>query len=224
VVDALRLPAWVVGFSLVGVGGLARDAGYPFGAAVLSTPLIWAGPAQVILFGAVAGGAGLATVALLVGLSSVRLLPMSITLLPLLRRPGQGWREQVLLVHFVAVTVWVESLRRLPAIPIGSRVPYYLGFAGACILLSTASTGVGYALVGAVPRSVAAGLLFLTPIYFTATLVAGARTRADRLAVILGFALLPPLAGILPAGSDLVATGLLGGTGAFLAARLRRTR
>jgi len=42
--DALSLPAWVVGFGLVGIGSLARDVGYPVEVAVLSTMLVWAGP------------------------------------------------------------------------------------------------------------------------------------------------------------------------------------
>src|SRR3954453_24160051 len=37
--DALAYPAWIVGFSLFGVGSLARDAGLPAGASVLSTCL-----------------------------------------------------------------------------------------------------------------------------------------------------------------------------------------
>src|SRR5215218_3288666 len=52
--DALALTAWVLGFSLLGVGSLARDAGFPAGAAVLSTMLMWAGPAQAVLFVGVA--------------------------------------------------------------------------------------------------------------------------------------------------------------------------
>ena len=48
--QALLGPAWVVGFSLFGIGGLAHAAGYPVGAAAASTLLMWAGPAQVIFF------------------------------------------------------------------------------------------------------------------------------------------------------------------------------
>ena len=42
-------------FSLIGVGSLAQDVGFPLMVAVLSTLLMWAGPAQVILFGGIAG-------------------------------------------------------------------------------------------------------------------------------------------------------------------------
>jgi hypothetical protein len=62
----------VVAISLIGVGGLARDAGFSVEIAVASTLLIWAGPAQVLFFGAVAAKASWAVIALSISISSVR--------------------------------------------------------------------------------------------------------------------------------------------------------
>lgn len=104
--DALMLPAWVVGLSLMGVGTLARDVGYPVEAAVLSTVLVWAGPSQVLFFASIASGAAWSAIALAIGFASLRFLPMTVALLPLLRRPGQSVAQQMLLAHFVAVTAW----------------------------------------------------------------------------------------------------------------------
>ncbi|MGL5363463.1 MAG: AzlC family ABC transporter permease [Bosea sp. (in: a-proteobacteria)] len=219
--DALLLPAWVVGLALVGVGSLARDIGYPVEVAVLSTLLVWAGPAQVIFFGSIAAGSAWTAIALSVGFSSLRFLPMTVAILPLLRRPGQGLLMQAYLAHFVAVTVWTEGLRRLPDMPPEQRIGYYLGFAHACILVSAAATWVGYFLVGALPVAFAAGLLFLTPIFFLMSLTAGARSLADGLAIALGFVLAPLFDRILPSGFDLIAAGLVGGTLAFV---LRQAR
>ena len=194
--DALALPAWVVGFALVGVGGLAQDVGYPLGAAVLSTLLIWAGPAQVLFFGAIAAGVSLPLVAAAIGLSSIRFLP-------LIRRPGQGLATQIALAHVIAVTVWVESLRRLPSMPPEERQPYFLGFANACIIVTATFTGIGWFLTGVLPAPLASGLLFITPIYFTLALTAAARTRVDVLATVLGFALLPLFAFLVGRDFDL---------------------
>ena len=141
--DALSLPAWVVGLSLLGVGGLARDVGHPAGAALLSTVLMWASPAQVILYGGIAAGAALPAIALAVCLSSIRLLPMTMSVLPLLRCPGHGIAVQLLAAHYVAVTVWVESLRRLPSMPTEQRFSYFLGFANATLAVSSALTYFG---------------------------------------------------------------------------------
>ncbi|MFN3687816.1 AzlC family ABC transporter permease [Salinarimonas sp.] len=220
--DALALPAWVVGFGLLGIGSLAHDVGHPIGAAVLSTVLIWAGPAQVVFYGSIAAGVSLPLIAVAICLSSIRFLPMTISLLPLLRRPGQTIPMQILIAHFVAVTVWVESLRRLPGVPGEARLPYYFGFANACVAVSAALTGLGWVLSGALPFPLAAGLLFITPIYFTVALVAGAREAIDKLAIALGFALAPIATALVGRDLDLLAVGLVGGTLAYLVGRKRR--
>lgn len=219
---ALILPAWVVAIALVGVGSLARDIGYPVEVAVLSTLLVWAGPAQVVFFGSIATGAAWSAIALAISFSSLRFLPMTVSILPLLRRPGQGALMQALLAHFVAMSVWAEGLRRLPHMPQNIRVPYYLGFATTCIGLSAAATYAGYYLVGAVSAPVAAGLLFMSPIFFLVSLVAGARGKPDAIALVLGFVLAPLATMLIPGSFDLIVAGLLGGTIAFLFERRRR--
>lgn len=222
--DALSFPAWVVGLGLVGVGSLAHDVGHPLAAAVLSTLLMWAGPGQVIFYGGLAAGAALPALALAVSLSSIRLLPMTVALLPMLRRPGQGAGFQLLLSHYIAVTVWTESLRRLPQVPDEGRVPYFLGFANTCVLVSAALTGAGYVLSGVLPLPLAAGLLFLSPIFFTVSVSAGARTLTDWLAFGLGLALAPLVALVVGGGFDLMVTGVVAGTIAYAAGRWRRGR
>jgi len=214
--DAASFPAWIIMLSLFGVGSLARDVGHPLGAAVFSTLLVWAGPAQVIFYGGLAANVPLPTIALAVGLSSIRFLPMTMAFLPLLRGPTTTRFTELLAAHYISITVWTESLRRLPAMPRRQRVPYYFGFANSCIWLSALSTGVGYLLVGAVPGPLAAGLLAVTPIFFTISLTAGARIPADWIALALGFALEPIALVILGPGFDLMGVGLIGGTIAFL--------
>jgi predicted branched-subunit amino acid permease len=214
--DALKLPAWVVALALVSVGSLARDVGYPVGVAVLSTVLVWAGPSQVLFFGGIAAGAAWAAIGLSIAFASLRFLPMTVSLLPLLRRPGQGPLAQALFAHYIAVTVWSEGLRRLPHILPEHRVPYYLGFANACLALSALSTAAGYYLVGVVPVAVAAGLLFLSPVFFLASLVAGSRHAGDGVAIALGFGLAPLFDRWIGGGFDLILAGLVGGGLGFL--------
>jgi predicted branched-subunit amino acid permease len=214
---ALALPAWVVMLSLMGVGSLARDVGHPVGAAVASTLLIWAGPAQVIYFGGIAAGTPLPAIAAAVCLSSIRFLPMTIALMPLLRRPGQRLGLQLFAAHFIAVTVWSESLRRLPGLPEAGRLPYYFGFAAGCIGVSALGTAAGYVLVGAVPGPLAAALLFMTPVFFTMSIAAGARYAGDWLALGLGFGLEPVARVLVGPEFDLLAAGLVGGTIAYFA-------
>jgi predicted branched-subunit amino acid permease len=220
--DALSLPAWVLGFSILGIGSLARDAGFPAGAAVLSTVVMWAGPAQAIFFASIAAGTSLPVVAFAVTLSSIRLLPMTVAILPLLRRPGQSVVTQLAAAHFIAVTMWVEGLRRLPPLPSAERVPYFFGFALVLLVVCSAATYIGYFLLGALPIALAAGLLFLTPIFFTVSLVAGAQSLSDWAAMILGAVLAPGLQLLLGKDLDLLAAGLVGGSAAYAVGRIRR--
>ena len=64
--DAAVLPAWVIGFSLSGIGPLAREVGHPIEIAMASTLLVWAGPAQVLFYGSIAAGAAWGTIGLAV--------------------------------------------------------------------------------------------------------------------------------------------------------------
>jgi predicted branched-subunit amino acid permease len=220
--NSLILPAWVIGFSMLGVGSLAQDAGHPPLAAVLSTLIMWAGPAQVILYGGLAAGAALPAIAVAVCLSSIRLLPMTISVMPLLRRPGQHIATQILASHYIAVTVWVESLRQLPSLPVQHRSAYFFGFANTTLVVGGFMTFLGYYLAGTLPPALTAGLLFLTPMFFTISMSAAARSAADWSAIALGFVLAPLFMETIGRDFDLLATGLVGGTAAYLLGRARR--
>ena len=213
--QALRGPAFMVAFSLFGIGGLAHAAGYPVGAAALSTLLMWAGPAQVIFFAGATTKVAWPLVALSVSLSSVRMLPMGIALLPILRGKNTRLWQQLLAAHLISITVWAEAMRRAPLMERETRLPFYFGFALACILTTTAFTAIGYSVIDELPVPLAAGLLFLSPIYFVAALARNAREKADWLAIGVGLLLTPVATLAVGSGFDLMALGLIGGTGAW---------
>ncbi|MCZ8374601.1 MAG: AzlC family ABC transporter permease [Beijerinckiaceae bacterium] len=233
---AAGLPSFMLMASLIGVGGLCRDVGYPMGAAVASTILVWAGPAQMVLFGSIAAGVALPLIAVAICVSSIRFVPMCMSILPLMREPavpardGQPARKgtptwlMLILAHFVAVTAWVEGMRRLPAMPKPERIPYFLAFASTVMLAAAFSTGAGYYLIAKLPPALAAGLLFTSPIYFTVALAAGARQSVDWLALVLGFGAAPLVALVVPAGFDLMVGGIGMGTLAYAIHRLQQAR
>ncbi len=215
-------PAFYVALSLMGVGGLARAAGFPIGVAMLSTLLVWAGPGQLLFFGAVAAKTAPPAIALAVSLSSVRLLPMVLSVLPMLR--GRKTRLTTLLAaaHFIAVTVWAESLRRLPDMAKPTRLPFFFGLASACMGLTILSTGLGYWLTGSLPAPLAAGLMMLSPIYFLATTARSVRSGVDWLAMVLGAVLAPLTQSLIGGGLDLPVLAMVGGGGAWLVGFLAR--
>lgn len=206
----------------IGFGGLVRDVGFPLGAAVLSTILVWALPAQLLIVGGFAAATPAPVIALAVGLSSVRFFPIVASLLPIIRGKS-GLGTQLFASHFVAVSAWVESIRLMPALPVHARMPFFLGLSNAFLWGSVITTVAGYLLAGTLPQALANGLVFLTPISFLLQLIRNARDLFDWSALLLGLALSPVFAQF--GGSlDLLWIGIIGGGAAYALGRWRRAR
>ena len=107
----LSVMAYVLIGTYIGIAALAHDFGFSLWWLAASTVLVWAGPAQVILVSTLGAGATPVETALAVGLSSVRLLPMVISLLPLIKHSQTRNRDLLLPAHLTAVTMWIEALR-----------------------------------------------------------------------------------------------------------------
>jgi predicted branched-subunit amino acid permease len=218
--------SWTSVFTLVligtyvGVGALAHDYGFSLGWVVASTFLVWAGPAQVIIISALGSGAAPLDVALAVGLSGVRFLPMVISLLPLIRDPHTRFHHLVLPAHFTAASMWVESFRLLPLLPRPRRLAFCNGLGCGFMVAGHTGSLVGFYLAGSVPRLLSAALLFLTPMSFLVSNARNSRMLVDRLA--LGFGLVVgPLVAYAQVGLDLMWTGIVAGTSAYGIHRLR---
>ncbi len=209
------VPAALLFSAGVGFGALARDGGLSIAHTAFITAGMFALPNQVVLVDQLARNETLLAAAFAVTLAALRLLPMTVTIVPLLKGSRPRPLLAALALHFIAVTPWIESQRRLPALPAELRLASHLGFGVAFWVSMLAGTMTGYALAGSVPATVAATLLFLTPIYFLLSLLATSRSRMDLCAIAIGCALAPVLYVAAP-GFDLLATGLLGGTLAFL--------
>ena len=204
----------------VGIGALAHDYGFSPFWLLLSTVLVWAGPAQVILVSALGTGATTFEAALAVGLSGMRLLPMVVSLLPLIKRPQIRTRELLLPAHLTAISMWVEALRLLPSQPRERRIAFCNGL-GIGFLLAAEGGGVaGFYLAASLPLLLTAGLLFLTPMSFLISTARNAKLAVDRLALVFGF-IVGPLLVYRQVDLDLMWTGLIGGSMAYGVHRLR---
>jgi predicted branched-subunit amino acid permease len=113
----------------IGIGALAHDTHFSLAWALLATLLVWAGPAQIILISTLASGASVVQSAIAVTVSAVRLFPMVVAVLPMMRTPQTKRRQLVLVAHFTAVTLWVECYRFLPHVPRNRRIAFVLGSA-----------------------------------------------------------------------------------------------
>ena len=209
------VPAFVLFATALGFGALARDSGFTLAQAAFLSLTMFALPNQVVLVDQLARGATLAGAALAVTLAAVRLFPMVATLAPAFR----GSRPRRLLEffggHLIAITTWIEGNRRLPALPPDLRLAHHLGIGIAMTIVMLLGSVAGHALAGNVPPVISAALLFTTPLYFVLSLVATSQSRMDLAAIVLGCGLAPALYLVVP-DFDLLATGLIGGTLAFV--------
>jgi predicted branched-subunit amino acid permease len=217
------IPAAILALSFVGFGALTRETGLSLLHMLFMSVFIFALPGQVVLVDEMARGASMLTAGLAVTATAMRLLPMTVALLPVIRdRAGPKWLE-ALASYFIAITVWVEAMRRAPQQPRRERAAYTLGIAALLLASSTTGGTVGFLLAASVPTTIAAALLLLTPMYFLFSMLAGARTRLDILPILAGLVLGPLLHLALPQ-FDLLLTGLIGGTASFLVVRRLRGR
>lgn len=214
------IPGLILFAGAAGFGALARDAGMSLFNTVFMMGVFFALPAQVVMMDQLARGGSIMAGTFAVALTAVRLLPMTVALMPLIKEEKTSWR-QVVAVHFVAITAWIEGMRRLPSRPADLRLSDFLGLGTGFVLATLAGAAVGFLIAGTVPPVLSAALLFLTPIYFFLSLVATARSSVDILSLAFG-TMLGPVFYVLVPGFDLLLGGLVGGTLAFMAGRYQR--
>ena len=215
--------AFVITFTYVGFGAMCHDYGFSVGWAMLSSALQWAGPAQVILVTALGSGTALFEIAIAVALSSVRFLPIVVALLPVIRTERTPLHRLVLPVHFMAISVWVETMRHAPALPRAHRVAFCNGLGLTLMTLGVAATALGYYLQALLPALFGAAAMFITPISFLVSTARNARLLMEKAALALGLVIGPALA-FSKIEFDLLWTGVAAGTAAYLLHRWGRRR
>lgn len=220
--DCLSVPGLILLASSAGFGALARDAGFSLTNAVFMMATFYALPAQVVMVDQLARGGSLLGGTFSVLITAVRMLPMVVSIMPQLKAPKRHWWRQVLAVHGVAVTGWIEGMRRLPLVPSAFKLSYYLGLAWGLVCVTVLGTSLGFEAAGSLPPTVAAVLLFLTPVYFLLSMLATVRGFSDGLAIAFGCVLGPVFYVVTP-GFDLLLTGVVGGGAAYLIGTVRKT-
>lgn len=212
--DGIGLPASVLFASAAGFGSIARETGFPAELAILSIITVWGMPGQIAMVELFAIGASVLPIAIAAAGANARFLPMTVSLFPLFRGGVKPWAWAYLLAHFVSINTWVALMRRGPTLPPEQRAFYFAGFSLLCMLSGAIGTTIGFALAGVLPRTLTLGLVYLSPVYFL-MVFAGVRERGGAIAVVLG-ASAGPLMHFLSPEWGVPATGIIGGTLAFL--------
>jgi predicted branched-subunit amino acid permease len=204
----------------IGIGALAHDTHFSLVWALLATLLVWAGPAQIILISTLSSGASVVQSAIAVTVSAIRLFPMVVAVLPMMRTPKTRRRDLVLVAHFTAVTLWVECYRFLPHVPRDRRIAFVHGLGSGLALIGLVATVIGYELAANLTQTFASAILLLTPLSFLFSTARNSKELADVLALGLGLAFYP-LASLLDSGLDILISGVAAGTIAFLVHKWR---
>ena len=198
----------------LGIGALAHDMHFSLAWTLLSTTLVWAGPAQIIVITTLGSGASIVQSAIAVTMSAVRLFPMVVSVLPLMRTPKTKRRELILPAHFTAVTLWVECHRFLPQVPRERRITFVNGLGCGLLCISLSANLIGYFLAAELSPILSSAILLLTPLAFLFSTARNSKGLADVLALVLGLVLYP-IASLINSGLDILISGVLAGTIAY---------
>lgn len=212
------IPAMILMLAFVGFGGLTREAGLSTVEAVMLAVTVWALPSSVLVVGAILDGVPFYATVFAVMLSSVRLMPMTMSLIPLMKSEKTTTFHLVLASNFVAVTAWVYSMKKLPELPREARLTFFLGFGATLAAVNALITAISHTLATSFPPVMGVALVFLTPIYFLISMSEAASKNEEYLAIGLGFALGPVFHQIAP-DTDLLWCGLVGGSLAYALSR-----
>lgn len=219
--DALGIPLLVLMATFAGYAGLAREAGMTLPLTLYMTAFIWALPAMVVLIAQIASGASLIAAFVAVALSSVRLTPMVVALLPELKGRRTRKATLFLMANFIAVTSWVIGMERARTVPREARAAWFLGVEATLVGANLIVVAMVYLASAGLPPLANGVLAFLMPVYFLASLWSSARDRSAHVALAAGLVVGPAMHALAPS-FDLFAAGLAGGVAGYLWRRQER--
>ena len=217
------IPSIILMFAFIGFAGLARDSGFTLPETMVMVLTIWALPANVVLIGAILSKASIVTAAISVALSSIRLMPMVVAIMPEMRTEKTRKITLYLAAHFVAITAWVMALEQFRTIPKEKRIIFFLGMGSGFLVANVLLVALAFAIADDLPPLMAAGLIFVTPLYFLFSLWGSAREKQSHYAMGYGLALTPFFHWLAPQ-SDILLTGVVGGLLAYGTGELVRWR
>ena len=217
----VRAPGIGLFAAMSGFGALAKDSGVSLLIALGMTGGMWSTPGQVAFVELFAAGVGGVALIASVTIANVRMFPLTIATMPLLRkRPGVE-NVHFWMAHVNSVTSFVQVVEMCRHVSEKNlRAAYFFGFTTACMSLGLLGTAFGYTMAARMPGLIARALMLITPL-FMLLLAAQSSRRAVLLSVVLGCALVP--AGYLVSTNwGLLTGGVLAGTLAFAIERARK--
>ena len=218
-IDALRAPCYALCITMAGFSTIARESGFDFMMALITSLGVWGMPGQVAFASLYSAGASLFIIFVAVSLANMRMLLMVISAADMMQLKSHDlpvWKR-VFWMQFLAITAWAHLGFAQQKYPSHLLLPYYQGFSITIFTFGILGTVMGFFLTDLLPPELLRVVIFVTPIYIL-LLIMNARQKANRLAVVFGGALSPlffPFAGEWA----ILLAGLIGGSLASLYAR-----
>ena len=218
-IDALRAPCYALCITMAGFSTIARESGFDFMMALVTSLGVWGMPGQVAFASLYSAGASLLIIFVAVSLANMRMLLMVISAADMMHLKSHDlpvWKR-VFWMQFLAITAWSHLGFAEQKYPSHLLLPYYQGFSLTIFSFGIFGTVFGFFLSDLLPPDLLRVVIFVTPIYIL-LLIMNARQKANRLAVVFGGALSPlffPFAGEWA----ILLAGLIGGSLASLYAR-----
>ena len=207
-------PALALGASFLAIGALLKNIGFNVQQSFFSTFFTYALPGQLVMAESFFVGASLINIFVAVWLVNVRLYPMSVSLIPLLKDKSQPRWKYYLSCHFLAVSSWLIMKNRYQSIEQKYRIDFWIGIGIGTWGTAIFSTLVGYFLSDYLNKDMMIGLAIVNPVYFTCMMIGAIKNRSIGLSVLLG-AILGPLFFLVSPEWSILYGGLLAGRLAF---------
>ena len=212
--EALGAQAAVLGASYVGFGALAYTGGVSIWIVMMSSLTLWALPGQLVMVDMWQIGAPAIAIVLAVMLTNARFLPMTVTLMPVLRARGHARWTYYLAAQCIAMSSWMICMRRCPDMPAQERLPYFAGLSCTLMFITIAASALGFLVADSIPVLMQIGLVFLAPVYFFVFLIVEVRSRLAAISIACG-GVAGPLFYVLTPQWSLLLAGFIGGTVAY---------
>ena len=226
--DVFGVPGMGMFLSMAGFSAIAREAGFGLFEALATTALVWGMPGQVAMASLYLAGASVAVIFIAVALANMRMMLMVVSTVDLLgfRRNGVGLVKQLLSVHLLAITTWLQLAVARGGIAREAMYIYFLSFSVLLYIVGLCGTILGYFLVDLASIWLLKVIIFTTPLYIL-MMVTRVRDLLFRQAGLVG-GILAPLLYPFFGGWSILLAGVVGGSlvmlPRFVSARRLRLR
>lgn len=212
--DCVTAPGWGVFAAMAGYGTIAGEAGVELWKTLVLMAGLWSMPGQVAFVELSAEGVAGWTLILSVTVANLRMLPLTLASVPLLRDGRNGSIRLIWLAQINSVTGYVNLVDSSARISDRRELSFHFeGFCLGTLLLGALGILAGHAIANQLPAEGLRALIFVTPLYL---LLLTARTRDWMMlaSAALGCACVP-FVHLWSPDWGVIAGGVLAGTLAF---------